>query len=189
MQRNDWSSSMVHRNYDNNTRSARVTRWDRAYDKRSIMHYPIQRGDTQSVRTIIPENIVLSDGDRESLASLYPPLVVSRRPSTVSRKPEETREQEKRVRAPEMVGRPSWNVVRVSGNNSAVVYGGGHVEVSGNAGATVYGDSSVKVSGNASVTVFGSGTAVVSGNGMARFTGNGTGKVSGNGVVLFNVIG
>lgn len=192
MGRNGWGLSTVRRNYDNNTQSALATSWDRAYDPYSIMHYPIQRGDTVRGVTSIDENFVLSKGDKETLASLYPPApvyspVLNKKMPSVGITP---------------IPGPSGSAVRVSGNMSAVVnggyvvvsgnasatiHGGGHVVVSGNASAVVHGDSTVKVSGNGSVRVNGSGTAEVSGNGTAVFTGTGTGKVRGNGTIRSNV--
>ena len=192
MGKNGWGLSTVRRNYDNNTQSALATNWDRAYDPYSIMHYPIQRGDTVRGVTSIDENFVLSKGDKETLASLYPPMPVYF-PVLDKNVPS--------IGITQIPG-PSGNLVRVSGNKSAVVtggyvvvsgnasaaiHGGGHVVVSGNASAVVHGDSIVKVSGNGSVRVNGSGTAEVSGNGTAVFTGTGTGKVRGNGTLLSNV--
>ncbi|KAI2613380.1 hypothetical protein GGR54DRAFT_650970 [Hypoxylon sp. NC1633] len=42
------------------------------YDVQSIMHYPVQWGDTIDRATYIPLSTVLSDGDRKILMSLYP---------------------------------------------------------------------------------------------------------------------
>lgn len=190
--KNGWGMSTLWRSYDANTQSAVAANWEREYDPYSIMHYPIQRGDAVRGVTSIDENLVLSKGDKETLASLYPPPPIY---SPVAN------EKEPSVAIYQFPG-PSGSPVRVSGNKSAVVnggyvvvsgnasatiHGGGYVVVSGNASAIVHGDSSVKASGNGSVMVNGSGTAEVSGNGTASFTGTGTGKARGNGTIRSNV--
>lgn len=192
MGKNGWGLSMVRRNYDANTQSALATNWEEAYDPCSIMHYPIQRGDTVRGITSIEENFVLSKGDKETLASLYPPVpvyspVLITKPLSVG-----ISKQPVGSGTPVRVSGKKSTVVSggyvvVSGNASVTINGGGHVVVSGNASAVVHGDSTVKASGNGSVRVNGSGTAEVSGNGTAVFTGMGTGKVCGNGTIWSNV--
>jgi hypothetical protein len=215
MDKNRWDLDMVRRNYNDDTHSAINTRWDRAYDPKSIMHYAIARGDTQSGLRNVPENIVLSDGDKKTLALVYPSVSVVKQHSIVPKEPTKNHEKEKREKKPknstknykrEKEIRPEkWRPQQksyVSGNNSAVVcggfvkvsgnanttiHGGGHVVVSGNSKTVIYGDSTVRASGNAYVYVNGGGFATVSGNAAVEFTGTGTGDVTGNGSIRWSV--
>lgn len=192
MGKNGWGMSTVRRNYDDNTRSALATNWEREYDPYSIMHYPVHRGDTVRGVTSIDENFVLSKGDKEALESLYPlapvysSVVNTKEPSIAISQIPGSSGSPMRISGNKSAVVNGGYVV-VSGNASATVHGGGYVVVSGNASAVVHGDSSVKVSGNGSVRVNGSGTAEVSGNGTASFTGTGTGKARGNGTIRSNV--
>jgi hypothetical protein len=195
MNRNRWDLDLVRHNYDDDTPSAVIARWDRAYDPKSIMHYAIARGDTQSGLMHVPENIVLSDGDKETLARIYPSVAVVKQHS----KDHEKVKREKKIRPeklkPSQKSRVSGNdsavvcggYVKVSGNASSTIHGGGHVVVSGNSKTVVYGDSTVRASGNAYVYVNGGGSARVSGNATVEFTGTATGDVTGNGSIRWNV--
>ncbi|PKX90421.1 uncharacterized protein P174DRAFT_434798 [Aspergillus novofumigatus IBT 16806] len=203
MDRNRWDLDVVRRNYDDDTHSAINARWDRAYDPESIMHYAIARGDTQSGLREVPENIVLSNGDKETLARIYPSVAVVKQHSTMPKEPTKGHEKEKREKkiGPEKWKKPSQKssiygndsavvcggYVKVSGNASVMIHGGGHVILSGNSNTVVYGDSTVWASGNAHVYVNGGGSARVSGNAAVEFTGTATGEVTGNGSIRWNV--
>ena len=217
MDRSGWQLDMVRRNYDDDTYSAINTKWNRAYDPKSIMHYAIARGDTQSGVRDVPENILLSDIDKQTLSLLYPSAAVVKKPPKVSQEltkkhgsekkkekkkskvstKNEKKEKEvhvKKVKSPQKIyihGNDSAVVcgghVEVSGNGSATIHGGGQVVVSGNGDAIVYGDSTVWASGNADVYVKGGGSARVSGNATVIFTGEATGEVTGNGTLRWKV--
>jgi hypothetical protein len=193
---------MVRRNYDDDTHSAINTRWDRAYDPKSIMHYAIARGDTQSGLRNVPENIVLSDGDKKTLALIYPSVSVVKQHSIVPKEATKNHEKEKREKEirpekwrPQQKSYVSGNnsavvcggFVKVSGNANTIIHGGGHVVVSGNSKTVIYGDSTVRASGNAYVYVNGGGSARVSGNAAVEFSGTGTGDVTGNGSIRWSV--
>jgi hypothetical protein len=64
-----WDAQKVQNNYD---RLLSMRTCFGPYDRKSIMHYPIQPGDTHSLMTRVPLNTVLSDGDKKFLASIYP---------------------------------------------------------------------------------------------------------------------
>jgi hypothetical protein len=67
--RNGWDAQKVQVNYCKpDPLRARST----PYDRKSIMHYPIMRGDTQTGTTFVPLNTVLSEGDKKFLMSIYP---------------------------------------------------------------------------------------------------------------------
>ncbi|KAJ5135707.1 uncharacterized protein N7515_004985 [Penicillium bovifimosum] len=214
MRRNQWGLDTVRYNYNDDTHSAVNAKWDRAYDPYSIMHYPIARGDTQSAVREVPENIVLSAIDKETLALLYPVVAVVKQHPTVHQEPTRKHEKEKREKKPkeptkkdkkEKEARPkkekprqkvyiggndsavvSGGYVEISGNAEATIHGSGQVVASGNSDVVVYGDSTVWASGNADVYVNGGGSATVSGNATVKFTGTGTGKVTGNGSLRWN---
>ncbi|GFF58696.1 hypothetical protein CNMCM8927_003894 [Aspergillus lentulus] len=202
MDRNRWDLDLVRRNYDDDTSSAINARWDRAYDSKSIMHYAIARGDTQSGLREVPENIVLSDGDKETLALIYPSVAVVKEHSTVPKEPTKGHVKEKREKKirpeklkPSQKSHISGNnsavvcggYVKVSGNASVTIHGGGEVVVSGNSKTVVYGDSTVRASENAYVYVNGGGSARVSGNAAVEFSGTATGDVTENGSIRWNV--
>lgn len=65
-----WTPEDVRFNYDKITRAdALFSR----YDPKSIMHYPVDPGDTKNNVASVPRNRVLSHGDKEWLRQLYPP--------------------------------------------------------------------------------------------------------------------
>ena len=67
--RNGWSLERVHANYKKiKSRDLSLT----SYDTKSIMHYPIHRGDTKEKDKRLSLNSVLSEGDRSFLESMYP---------------------------------------------------------------------------------------------------------------------
>ncbi|KAJ5817012.1 hypothetical protein N7447_009245 [Penicillium robsamsonii] len=211
MDRNQWELDTVRYNYNDDTQSAINTRWERAYDRKSIMHYAIARGDTQSGLMDVPQNIVLSESDKETLALIYPSVAVVKQHSTVSKEPTKKYEKEKREKKPkesmkkvrkEKEKRPTmlepqqeWDVSvnnppRVygvyqgpNGASSVMIHGPGHVFVSGDGNTVAYGDCTVWASGNTHVYVNGSGSARVSGNAMVEFTGTGRGDVTENGSI------
>ncbi|KAI1115831.1 hypothetical protein F5Y14DRAFT_105307 [Nemania sp. NC0429] len=198
-QSSGWDDQKVRKNYAKSTSTAVNYRWgNKPYDRKSIMHYSVRRGETQSGLLQIPMNTVLSDGDRDMLSRLYPPVAIAK-PSTkllVAPPEKEHKKKKDSTRRPDLAPDPQTRPTRVRDNKSAVVEGG-YVVVSDNASATVkgggtvvaydnanvvvYGDSIVRASDNASVWVKGSGTAVVKDNASVRFSGKGRGKVSDNG--------
>ncbi|GES65524.1 predicted protein [ [Aspergillus terreus] len=147
MERHQWEYDVVRRNYAASTASAANAEWDRPYDPKSIMHYPIVKGDTQNMGTEVPENYVLSDGDKEALAQIYPSTAVVKQDFTV-RKEEKKKKKEKKPKESTKKDKKhkQQEVTLVSGNRFALV-GGGYVQVS---------------SGGASVTICGSGNVVTS---------------------------
>ncbi|EAU31068.1 predicted protein [Aspergillus terreus NIH2624] len=205
MERYQLEYDAAHRNYAASTTSALNAEWDRPYDPKSIMHYPIAKGDTQSMGTEVPENYVLSDGDKQALVQIYPSTAVVKQDLTVrkeEKKKEEKKKEEKKreERKTKETAKKDKNVghlgethiggnrsavvcggyVTVSGNADAIIHGGGYVVASGNSDVIVHGDSTVWASGNADVYVNGGGSASASGNATVRFTGRGTGQATGN---------
>ncbi|RSL57444.1 hypothetical protein CEP53_006463 [Fusarium sp. AF-6] len=67
--RRGWDAQKVTQNYRKLDNAS--TTICNAYDPKSIMHYPVERGDAQG-GTVIPMNTVLSDGDKEFLIWIYP---------------------------------------------------------------------------------------------------------------------
>lgn len=65
-----WDAQRVHDNYNQRHPSRRLK--SAPYDPKSIMHYPIEQGDTHNVVDHIPKNCELSSGDQEFLTALYP---------------------------------------------------------------------------------------------------------------------
>ncbi|KAJ5959878.1 uncharacterized protein N7479_007028 [Penicillium vulpinum] len=219
MDRNQWGLDLVRRNYDNDTHSAINTRWDRAYDPKSIMHYAIMRGDTQSGLRDVPENIVLSDSDKETLALLYPPVAVVKQRSTVPKEYTRNYEKEKREKRPKEstkdyeqkkkkrekklkestkyykkekeINSKNWGPRQKSyvGGNNSAVVCGGYVEVSGNASVVIHGSGHVVVSGNGDAIVYGDSTVCASGNADVYVNGGGSARVSGNAMVEFTGTG
>ncbi|KAI1199528.1 hypothetical protein F5X97DRAFT_322258 [Nemania serpens] len=201
-QNSGWDDHKARRAYAKSTSTADNYRWDnKPYDRKSIMHYSVRRGETQSGLLQIPMNTVLSDGDRTMLSRLYPPPVVIPKPSTklLVAPEKEHRKKKESTRRLDLVPDPKTPKTRktrigdnksasveggyvvVSDNASVTVKGGGTVVASDNANVVVYGDSIVRASDNASVWVRGSGSAAVKDNASVRFSGKGSGKVSDNG--------
>ncbi|KAI8711358.1 Peptidase M12A domain-containing protein [Fusarium sp. LHS14.1] len=82
--RRGWDAQKVTHNYRKLDKTSMTIR--NAYDPKSIMHYPVERGDAQG-GTVIPMNTELSDGDKEFLIWIYPipePSSSSSRQSRVS---------------------------------------------------------------------------------------------------------
>ncbi|KAI1188282.1 hypothetical protein F5B17DRAFT_429698 [Nemania serpens] len=176
-----WDDHKARMNYAKSTSTAQNYRWDnKPYDRKSIMHYSVRRGETQSGLLQIPTNTVLSDGDREMLSRLYPPVVIAKPSVKLLVAPEKEHKKKKRepTRRLDLVPDPK---VRKTDNASATVKGGGTVVVSDNAQVVVYGDSIARASDNASVWVKGSGSARVKDNASVQFSGKGSGKATGNG--------
>ena len=65
-----WDAKRVYDNFNVRQPSRRLK--STPYDPKSIMHYPIEQGDTHNVVDLIPKNSELSSGDREFLTALYP---------------------------------------------------------------------------------------------------------------------
>lgn len=65
-----WDAKRVYDNFNVRQPSRRLK--STPYDPKSIMHYPIEQGDTHNVVDLIPKNSELSTGDKEFLAALYP---------------------------------------------------------------------------------------------------------------------
>lgn len=200
MDRSGWQLDKVRHNYDDDTYSAVNTRWNRAYDPKSIMHYAIARGDTQSGVRDVPENIVLSDVDKQTLSLLYPSVSVVKKAPTVSKEPTKKHESEEKKKKKKKSKDSTKSQKRekkthtksvkspqkscIHGNNSAVVCGG-YVEVSGNGSATIHGGGQVVVSGNGDAIVYGDSTIWASGNADVYVKGGGSARVSGNATVKF----
>ncbi|KAL2672147.1 hypothetical protein Neosp_012845 [[Neocosmospora] mangrovei] len=66
--RRGWDAQKVTHNYRKLDKTSTTIR--NAYDPKSIMHYPVERGDAQG-GTVIPMNTELSDGDKEFLTWIY----------------------------------------------------------------------------------------------------------------------
>ncbi|KAI8651909.1 Peptidase M12A domain-containing protein [Fusarium sp. Ph1] len=67
--RRGWDAQKVAHNYRKLDKASTAIR--NAYDPKSIMHYPVERGDAQG-GIVIPMNTELSDGDKEFLIWIYP---------------------------------------------------------------------------------------------------------------------
>ncbi|KAJ4190456.1 Peptidase M12A domain-containing protein [Fusarium falciforme] len=63
-----WSAEKVHDNFDRLTQGVKPA----AYDPESIMHYPVDQGDTHSLVTYVPLATKLSEGDKKFLMAIYP---------------------------------------------------------------------------------------------------------------------
>ncbi|RSL55248.1 hypothetical protein CEP54_009504 [Fusarium duplospermum] len=63
-----WSAEKVHDNFDRLTQGVKPA----AYDPESIMHYPVDVGDTHSLVTYVPLATKLSEGDKKFLMAIYP---------------------------------------------------------------------------------------------------------------------
>ncbi|KAI1166414.1 hypothetical protein F5B18DRAFT_659862 [Nemania serpens] len=198
--RSGWDDHKIRRNYAKSTSTAVNYRWDdKPYDPKSIMHYAVHRGETQSGLLQIPENKVLSDSDRAMLSRLYPPVVIAKPSTKLLVAPEKERKKKKEpTRRHDVVPEPKSRTTHIKGNSSAVVQGGyvvvsdnafvtvkggGTVVASDNANVVVHGDSTVRASDNASVWVKGSGSAAVKDNASVKFSGKGRGKASDNGTL------
>ncbi|KAI8664483.1 Peptidase M12A domain-containing protein [Fusarium keratoplasticum] len=73
-----WSAEKVHDNFDRLTQGVKPA----AYDPESIMHYPVDPGDTHSLVTYVPLATKLSEGDKKFLMAIYP------KPTTVVKLPQ-----------------------------------------------------------------------------------------------------
>ncbi|KAM6530265.1 hypothetical protein FALCPG4_008390 [Fusarium falciforme] len=73
-----WSAEKVHDNFDRLTQGVKPA----AYDPESIMHYPVDPGDTHSLVTYVPLATKLSKGDKKFLMAIYP------KPTTVVKPPQ-----------------------------------------------------------------------------------------------------
>lgn len=92
-----WDDHKARMNYAKSTSTAQNYRWDnKPYDRKSIMHYSVRRGETQSGLLQIPTNTVLSDGDREMLSRLYPPVVIAKPSVKLLVAPEKEHKKKKR---------------------------------------------------------------------------------------------
>ncbi|KAM0420472.1 hypothetical protein ACHAPT_011765 [Fusarium lateritium] len=83
--KNGWSAEKVHNNFDRLAQGVKLA----AYDPESIMHYPIDVGDTQSLVTYIPQATKLSEGDKTFLMAIYPKptTTVVKQPKIETKKP------------------------------------------------------------------------------------------------------
>ncbi|KAJ4328736.1 hypothetical protein N0V84_000738 [Fusarium piperis] len=73
-----WSAERVHENFDRLTQGVKPA----AYDPESIMHYPVELGDTHSLVTYVPLATKLSEGDKKFLIAIYP------KPTTIVKPPQ-----------------------------------------------------------------------------------------------------
>ncbi|KAI4867431.1 hypothetical protein F4820DRAFT_202233 [Hypoxylon rubiginosum] len=202
-----YDDKFINKNYGvGSVIGARTTR----YDIYSIMHYPVEQGDTVSLVTRIPLNTVLSDGDKQLLMSLYPddpepkpkpkprvsvPVTVVR-PKTTST----TSATTTLIETPRPKTKKQSQPVYLSGSGNSVVEGG-YIVISGSGNVVINGDSEVVMSGSGNVILNGNGTVrksgcgclivngdcvlEASGSGTVRVRGSGTAKVFGSGSVRF----
>ncbi|RYO82680.1 hypothetical protein DL762_006476 [Monosporascus cannonballus] len=88
-----WDAARVHNAYDKHG-TGRVR--SAPYDRDSIMHYPVLKGDTLSGVQEVPMNSVLSEGDKKFLAAIYPAAGVTKLPTKHKPPKVSTRRQEKK---------------------------------------------------------------------------------------------
>lgn len=67
-QRMGWSAEAVRDNFGRLAQGVKLAE----YDPESIMHYPVDQGDTMSMVMYVPQATGLSDGDRRFLMAVYP---------------------------------------------------------------------------------------------------------------------
>ncbi|KAJ5371995.1 hypothetical protein N7517_004001 [Penicillium concentricum] len=216
MDNNGWGLDTVRHNYNDDTHSAVNARWDRPYDRKSIMHYAIARGDTQSGLMNIPQNIVLSESDKETLGLIYPSVEVVKHHPTVSKESSKKYEKEKREKkSKESAKKDKYEKEKkskesskkdkrekemrltkseprqewdVSLNNHMGVYGC-YQGPNGACSAVIHGPGHVFVSGNGNMFVYGNSTVWASGNTRVYVNGSGSARVSGNATVEFTGTG
>ncbi|KAK3933683.1 hypothetical protein QBC46DRAFT_432030, partial [Diplogelasinospora grovesii] len=87
-----WDAQKVHRNYKKvDALKARLT----PYDPESIMHYGVTKGDTKSQNMEVPQNNVLSEGDKRFLMAIYPVEQIPRPKTERKREPKSTKKSDK----------------------------------------------------------------------------------------------
>ncbi|KAF2798695.1 zincin [Melanomma pulvis-pyrius CBS 109.77] len=204
-----WSIDKVKRAYKKMS-SIRATMLP--YDPKSIMHYSVDRGDTYSLQTIIPQNEVLSNGDKEFLKFIYPieeepklkpknTLEIVPFEKTVSKRDEKPKvkiekERKKRLRKswdnlePTVVSGSGHSVViggyvLVNGSAKVEVQGGGFVRLNGSGRVSVNGDSIVELNGSGQIFVDGDANVKINGSGRVYVNGSGSAIVRGSGGVYF----
>ncbi|KAK7941453.1 uncharacterized protein PG986_013840 [Apiospora aurea] len=180
------------------------------YDEKSIMHYPIEVGETIDMNKYVPVNKVLSSGDKRVLSRMYSPTAdiekktelcvpedtmvskpittVTKPPTTVSRQLDDLVCGLTISPPPITMQCPSQPPVHVTGfaNTEAT---GGNVMVSSCGNTVINGDSYVNITGpgmvilngNGRVWMSGSGTLVVNGNCIVMTSGKGRVPVKGSG--------
>lgn len=200
-----WNLEHIRRNYDYDNEANMRRQYEKtgsvigeptAYDLKSIMHYPVEIGDTMSRKTRISLNKVLSDGDRRTLMKLYPiqdapnPRPIPK-PKTVLRpRPIEriTTGTEPKKRTPLYISGSGDNTVQegcvvVNGSENTVIKGGGYVNMSGSEDLLIKGYSEVDVTGSSHVKLIGNGTVRKSGSGNLVVIGDCDVKANGSGTV------
>jgi hypothetical protein len=149
--RQGWDVDRVHNNYKKvDAVRARLA----PYDPESIMHYRVQPGDTQSMKMHVPQNTVLSAGDKKFLMSIYP----AEQTPEPKRKPKPAKKPTKKPDQKQVI-RTDWNwkpglkwEKKSDGRNTTVlidgitaVVKGNHIVVSGSANLVAHGGDYVKL--------------------------------------------
>jgi hypothetical protein len=193
--RHGWSAEKLQRAYEKV--DSRRTRFS-TYDPKSIMHYPIRPGDALNAVATVPLNRVLSEGDKQFLAAIYPVQqtlrlpVKSERGKVVApkRKPEVKKPKVREVKKAvvkkavvkkDVVKKPVVKksethskamVRRNPGNSRSVVnWNGGNIAIINN--------SIVNINGNTVMGGNGKAIAMAGGRGaMAMVSGGGAGYSS-----------
>lgn len=196
-----WSMQRVHNNYRKlNYGEATLSQ----YDPESIMHYPINPGDTQSMVTRLPLNTVLSEGDKRFLMAIYPADHTSRprserkttsRTSTTEpgKKREKKRESTSRKQpkptstsTSTSVKKPNHLTPTVISSVGNTTVNGGYVIAKGVGNVTVMGGGYVEQRGSGNMWVHGDSDVKLTGAGNVWVYGSGNAVVTGVGNVFFS---